>query len=148
MHLSRQFGTFLLVGGLSAVVNFLSGAAVRLVSTSALAYGVSLVVGMVVGTVVSFFLNRHFTFRVSDEPAGPQAIRFALVAVGAIVIAAVFGEVVLAIWGLAGSPWMTRATVEALAHVGAIGLNTIYGFVAMKFFALKRASPTAPLPRR
>ncbi len=141
---SRQFGTFLLIGGLAACVNFLSGAAVRLVSTTAFAYGVSLVVGMAAGTIVSFYLNRHFTFRVSDEPVGPQAVRFGLVALGAVVLVALFGEAVLALWSLAGSPWLSRATVESLAHVAAIGLNTIYSFVAMKFFALKKAIRVPP----
>jgi hypothetical protein len=31
--------------------------------------------------------------------------------------------------------------MEACAHAATIGVNTVYGFVAMKFFALKRRGP-------
>jgi putative flippase GtrA len=101
---------------------------------------VSVITGMIVGTVLSFFLNRRYTFAVSDEPVGPQAVRFAIAASGAALLALVFAEGTLALWQLAGSPWLTRAGAEGWAHVAAIGLNTVYGFVAMKFFALKRSA--------
>ena len=138
VFVSRQFGVFLVVGALSALVNFLSGAAVRIVSTSAPVYGASIVVGMVAGTVLSFFLNRRFTFAVTGAPAAPQAARFALVAVGAIVLAALFGESILFLWQRLPSPWFSRNAVESLAHVGAIGVNTIYGFLAIKYYAMRQ----------
>jgi putative flippase GtrA len=143
---SRQFVIYLVVGGLSAAANFGSGAAVRLYSTSASVYGASVVTGMIVGTVLSFFLNRRYTFGVSDEPVGPQAVRFGIAASGAALLALVFAEGALALWQLAGSPWLTRASAEGWAHVAAIGLNTLYGFVAMKFFALKRSARAGAMP--
>jgi putative flippase GtrA len=139
----RQFGVYLVAGGGAAAANFAAGASIRLVSTSAVVYGVSVVVGMAVGTVTSFFLHRRFTFLVHDEPAAPQAVRFAMVAAGGVVIALTFAEGVLALWQLAGSPWLSRGVVEALAHAVTIGVNTVYGFVAMKFFALKRRGTRA-----
>lgn len=146
--LTRQFGVFLIVGGLSAAVNFLSGAAIRLVSTSGVVYAISIVVGMFTGSVMSFFLNRRFTFKVDDEPAGPQALRFALASVGAIFLGWAFAEVLFAIWVALGSPWLSRASGESAAHIGAIGLNTLYSFVAMKFFALRRrAHPVEAAPK-
>jgi putative flippase GtrA len=144
---SRQFGVYLLAGLVPTVANFAAGALVRLVSTSALVYGASVVVGYVVGTVVSFFLHRRYTFAVGDEPAAPQAVRFAVVSVGAVVLGLAFAEGVLALWQLAGSPWLSRAAAEALVHVATIGVNTVYGFLAMKFFALKRRTRSpAPSP--
>jgi putative flippase GtrA len=137
----RQFGVYLLAGGGAAAVNFTAGTLVRLASTSALVYGASVVVGMAAGTLVSFFLHRRYTFSVDDEPAAPQAARFALVSVGGVAIALGFAEGVLALWELAGSPWLPRAVMEACAHAATIGVNTVYGFVAMKFFALKRRGP-------
>jgi putative flippase GtrA len=134
----RQFGVYLLSGGGAAAANFATGALVRLASTSAFVYGVSVVLGMTVGTLSSFFLHRRYTFSVHDEPAAPQAVRFTLVAVGGLVIALTFAEALLALWQLAGSPWLSRAVTEAIAHVATIGVNAVYGFLAMKFFALKR----------
>lgn len=139
--LARQFGVYLMNGGVAAVANFLSGELIRAFSESAVVYGASVVIGMAIGTVISFFLHRRFTFAVADEPAAPQALRFSLVTVGGLVIAFVFAEAVLWLWELAGAPWLSRASVQASAHVAAIGLNAVYGFVAMKLFALKRRSP-------
>jgi putative flippase GtrA len=142
----RQLGVYLVAGGGAAAANFAAGALIRLVSTSAFVYGVSVVVGLAVGTVVSFFLHRRYTFSVHDEPAGPQVWRYAMVATGGLVIALTFAEAVLALWQLAGSPWLSRAVVEALAHAATIGVNTVYGFLAMKFFALKRRGTGAVEP--
>jgi putative flippase GtrA len=134
----RQFGIYLVAGGGAAAANFAAGASIRLLSTSAVVYGVSVVAGMAVGTVTSFFLHRRFTFVVHDEPAAPQAMRFVMVAAGGVVIALTFAEGMLGLWHLAGAPWFSRAVVEALAHAATIGVNTVYGFLAMKLFALKR----------
>lgn len=139
--IARQFGVYLLSGGIAAAANFASGELIRAFSSGAFMYGVSVVVGMTIGTVISFFLHRRFTFAVADEPAAPQSVRFAMVTVGGLLIAFTFAEAVLWLWESMGQPWLLRANVEALAHLGAIGLNTVYGFVAMKFFALKRRNP-------
>jgi putative flippase GtrA len=135
---SRQFGVYLLTGAVGMVVNFAAGELLRLFSTSALVYGASVVVGFVTGTVVSFFLHRRYTFAVGDEPAAPQAVRFAMAAAGSIVLGLALAEGMLALWQLAGSPWLSRAAAEALVHIATIGVNTVYGFLVMKFFALKR----------
>lgn len=144
LPLARQFGVYLLSGGVAAVANFATGEVIRAFSESAVIYGASVVAGMAIGTVISFFLHRRFTFAVADEPAAPQAVRYSLVIVGSLLIAFVFAEAVLWLWEAAGGSWPSRGTVQALAHVAAIGVNTVYGFVAMKVFALKRRSPGSP----
>ena len=35
-------------------------------------------IGVLVGSTLTFFLNRHFAFRDHKEPAAPQAVKFAL----------------------------------------------------------------------
>ncbi len=133
---SRQFGVFLVVGGIAAAANFGAGELVRVLFPAS-PIGVSVDVGMIVGTILSFFLNRRHTFAVGDAPMGPQAARFAIVSVGSMVLAFVLAEGLLRLWDLAGAPLVTRGQMENLVHLVAIGVNTIYGFVAMKFFALK-----------
>jgi putative flippase GtrA len=136
---SRQFVVFLLVGGTAALVNFGSGALVRLCWTSYPAYVASVALGFVLGTVVSFFLNRRITFRAGDEAVAPQAIRFGVVAMGAVVVSVAVASLVLWAWELAGQALLARAQVETLGHLGAIGVSTVYNFLAMKFFAFRRA---------
>jgi putative flippase GtrA len=143
LHL-RQFAIYVLVGGGAAVVNFGSGALVRLVSTSAAVYGASVVVGYVAGTVVAFFLHRRYTFSVADEAAGPQAARFAAVAAVGLFLCLIFAEAVLWVWVTAGSPLVSRHLAEDLDHVATIGMNTVYGFLANKFFALRRRDAGGP----
>jgi putative flippase GtrA len=135
---SKQFVVFLLVGGTAALVNFLSGALVRSCWTSYSAYVASVTLGFVLGTVVSFFLNRRFTFTASDEAAAPQAFRFVVVALGSVVLSIAVASLVLWAWELAGRVVLTRAQVESLGHVSAIGVSTVYNFLAMKFFAFRR----------
>jgi putative flippase GtrA len=134
---SKQFLVFLLVGGTAALVNFSSGALVRLYRTSYSAYVASVTLGFMLGTMVSFVLNRRFTFRASDEAVAPQAFRFVVVALGSVVVSVVVASVVLWAWELAGSIALTRAEVESLGHVSAIGVCTVYNFLAMKFFAFR-----------
>ena len=141
---SRQFGIFLVVGGIAAVANLGAGAFMRLFSTSGPVYAASVLLGMAVGTVVSFLLNRRYTFGVSDEPVGPQAVRFAIAALGATILGLAIAEGAFALWQLAGSPWLSRRSAESVAHATAIGLNAVYGYLAMKFFALKRRDHASP----
>jgi putative flippase GtrA len=142
--LPRQIAIFLVVGGSAALANFGTGVLVRLISTSALVYGASVVLGMGVGTVVSFFLNRRYTFAVADQPAAPQAARYALVSIGGVLVTLTVAEAALGLWQLAGAPLLSRTMMEHCAHLAAIGLNTVYTFLAVKFFALKRRGAGAP----
>jgi putative flippase GtrA len=141
--LSRQFSIYLLAGAVPALANFLGGSLVRVISTSRVACDASVVVGYVIGTVVAFFLHRRYTFAVHDEPAGPQAIRFAATAVGALILAVGVADGMLWLWQLLGSPWVSRTLFATGAHVVAIGVNTVAGFLVMKFFALKRRPATS-----
>lgn len=134
---SKQFAVFLLVGGTAAIVNFSAGAVVRVFWTSYAAYLASVTLGFVLGTVVSFVLNRAVTFRAGGEAVAPQAFRFAMVALGAVVISVMVASLVLWAWELAGRVVVTHAQAESLGHVAAIGVSTVYNFLAMKFFAFR-----------
>jgi putative flippase GtrA len=140
LFLSKQFLTFLAVGGTAALLNFLMGAALRLYWTSYAAYVGSVAAGFALGTVVSFVLNRRFTFRVTGEAVLPQAVRFGIITLGSIVVSLVTASALFGLWGLIGRALLTRPQAESLGHLGAIGLSTIYNFLAMKFFAFRRSS--------
>lgn len=129
--------TFLLVGGLAALVNLGAGAAVRGLIESPWAYELRLVVGFAAGTVVSFVLNRQITFAGQQGDLWRQAFRYSVTAVVSIGVASVAGWCSLAVLGLfAGIHWLYDSR-EVLSHLAAIGITTIYNYIAIKYFALR-----------
>ena len=121
---------FLLVGVgntlLSAVLMFL---------LEGLGYWPSTAIAYVAGAVMSFFLNRKFTFQ-SEADMGRSALRFALnVAVCyvlAYAIAQPLGGVILGAMGVEGL-WLERLT-----KLGGMGLYTVLNYFGQRFFAFKK----------
>lgn len=123
---------FLLVGVgntlLSALIMFL---------LERLGYWPSTAIAYVAGAVMSFFLNRRFTFK-SEEDFGRSAVKFALnVAVcyvAAYAIAQPLGGWILGFTGL--SPiW-----VERLTKLGGMGLYTVLNYFGQRFFAFRKSA--------
>lgn len=129
--LNASIPKFLLVGVgntlLSAVLMFL---------LEGLGYWPSTAIAYVAGAVMSFFLNRKFTFR-SEEDFGKSALKFAVnVAVCyvlAYAIAQPLGGLVLGAVGLEGV-WLERLT-----KIGGMGLYTVLNYFGQRFFAFKKA---------
>lgn len=121
---------FLLVGVgntlLSAVLMFL---------LEGLGYWPSTAIAYVAGAVMSFFLNRRFTFQ-SEETLGRSAVKFALnVAVCYVVaysIAQPLGGWLLGAIGLSGV-WLERLT-----KLGGMGLYTVLNYFGQRFFAFQK----------
>lgn len=130
--LDASIPKFLLVGVgntlLSAVLMFL---------LENLGYWPSTAIAYVAGAVMSFFLNRSFTFQ-SEEAVGRSAVKFALnVAVCYVLaysIAQPLGEKVLGAMGFTGV-WLERLT-----KVGGMGLYTILNYFGQRFFAFQKRS--------
>ena len=130
--LDASIPKFLLVGVgntlLSAVLMFL---------LEDLGYWPSTAIAYVAGAVMSFFLNRKFTFQ-SRETMGRSAVKFALnVAVCYVLaysIAQPLGGLVLGAMGLTGV-WLERLT-----KIGGMGLYTILNYFGQRFFAFQRRS--------
>ena len=121
---------FLLVGVgntlLSAVLMFL---------LEDLGYWPSTAIAYIAGAVMSFFLNRKFTFQ-SEAEVGKSALRFALnVAVCYVLaysIAQPLGGMILGALGMEGL-WLERLT-----KLGGMGLYTILNYFGQRFFAFKK----------
>ena len=128
--LDASIPKFLLVGVgntlLSAVLMFLM---------EDLGYWPSTAIAYVAGAVMSFFLNRKFTFR-SRETMGRSAAKFALnVAVCYLLaysIAQPLGGMVLGAMGYTGV-WLERLT-----KIGGMGLYTILNYFGQRFFAFRK----------
>lgn len=128
--LDASIPKFLLVGVgntlLSAVLMFL---------LEDLGYWISSAIAYVAGAVMSFFLNRRFTFK-SQESLGASAVKFAvnvaLCYVLAFAIAQPVGGWILGFFGVAGI-WQERLT-----KLGGMGLYTLLNYFGQRFFAFRK----------
>lgn len=128
--LDASIPKFLLVGVgntlLSAVLMFL---------LEDLGYWASSAIAYVAGAVMSFFLNRSFTFK-SREALGASAVKFAvnvaLCYVLAFAIAQPLGGWLLGVFGVEGI-WLERLT-----KLGGMGLYTLLNYFGQRFFAFRK----------
>ncbi len=122
---------FLLVG----VGNTLLSAVLMFV-LEPLGYWPSTAIAYVAGAVMSFFLNRKFTFK-SEEDFVKSAVKFAVnVAVCYLLaysIAQPLGKLILGALGVEGI-WLERLT-----KIGGMGLYTILNYFGQRFFAFKKS---------
>jgi putative flippase GtrA len=127
---------FLASGAVAAAANIASRFAFRLFCS----FQASVVLAFAVGTVVSFLLNRDYTFRARGEPARVQAPRFALIALVGIPLAGWLAqEALTALESIGAGSAMGKPAEEAAAHVFALAAVTVYNYLAMKYFSFRRA---------
>lgn len=135
--LNRRFATFLVFGGLAAVVNLAVGRTLYTVPSFAtqMPYWMAVVIGSASGLLVNFTLNYAFNFRYQGRSAVAQLRTFVVVALGGVGLMALIAQAVLqmAHWiglddGIGLFGW--HVSTQFLAHVLATGLVTFYSFVA------------------
>ena len=78
--MTRQFIFFILTGGFSAVVNFLS----RIIYNQWLGFSTSVTMAYITGMIVAFILAKLFVFKKSEQSIHRSAIFFVLVNLFAI----------------------------------------------------------------
>jgi putative flippase GtrA len=132
--ISKQFLRFLLVGGIAGLANFLSRFAFQIFFS----YTLSVALAFSFGTVISFILNRSYTFAAYDEKAMIQFIKFILIAIVGIALAAVIAWLGMVIYKALKIGLVNEKQMESIAHIIAIFLITFYNFLAMKYFSFKR----------
>lgn len=99
-----------------------------------LGYWPSTAIAYVAGSVMSFFLNRSFTFQ-SKAPFWPSALKFA-VNVAICYVIAYSAAQPLAQWVL-GRTALPPLWVERLAKLGGMGLFTLLNYFGQRFFAFR-----------
>jgi len=132
LYLSRQFGRFLLAGGLAALVNWVSRFAFNLV----MSYAAAIVAAFAVGMTVGFVLNKRYVFPYGQRPVAAEMSFFVLFNLAAFpitwVIAYVLGE-----WLLPGL--MPRQLALALGHGCGVAVPALLNFVLHKFITFRGA---------
>jgi putative flippase GtrA len=96
------------------------------------------VLAFTVGTVISFILNKTFTFRAYSEKTAVQSAKFAVVAVGGYFLAVITAFLTIKIYEVLGISLITLQTAEKFAQAIAIGFVTVYNFLAMKYFSFNK----------
>jgi len=128
--IDKSIPKFLLVGVgntlLSMVLMFL---------LEGLGYWPSTAIAYVAGAVMSFFLNRHFTFH-SEETLLRSAVKFAVNVAVCYVIAYALAQPIAG-WVL-GSTGIAPVWQERLTKLGGMALYTILNYLGQRFFAFQK----------
>ena len=120
-----EFGRFLVFGGISAMVNWLS----RMGYSHFMPFGIAVVVAYVTGMAVAFVLFRTFVFPQVAKPIGQQIVWFVLVnfaGVTQVWLASMF--LVTFLFPLVGFRWYA----EAIGHGISICLPAISSYFGHK----------------
>ncbi len=127
--LSRQFAGFLAVGGLAALLHWLS----RVLLSALMPYSAAVALAYVVGMSVAFVLNSYYVFPTSDKPVARQARDFVAINL------AFFPVVWVIAMGL--NQFLPRIGIvqyaEEVAHALAISLPVLATFLLYKFYAFR-----------
>lgn len=112
--------------GIGSAIDFLTFGA--LVKFGGMYYVLARAIGAAVGAVTNFNLNRHWTWRTGHTSLGPEAIRYAVVSAGSLILNT-FGT-----WLLTENsnltPLMSALVVSLVVALG-------YNFIMHKLFVFK-----------
>ncbi|MBV8753810.1 MAG: GtrA family protein [Hyphomicrobiales bacterium] len=132
LYVSRQFGWFLLAGGIAALANWLS----RFVFNLFMTYGEAIAAAFAVGMAVAFVLNKRYVFPYSRRPLVAEMsyfVLFNLVAFPVVwAIAYLLGERILP--GV-----LPRQFALAFGHGCAVAVPALVNFVLHKSITFRGA---------
>ena len=99
-------------------------------------FALAITVGALVGIGVNFALSRRFVFSPDRRPAQEQLLSFMAISLTTLGLRLVVAYALVALLSPPLMSWTSLlpvpAPAERLAHFGAVGLVTIYSFLALK----------------
>ena len=99
-------------------------------------FTLAIAMGAFAGMSVNFALSRRFVFKPDKRPAHRQFASFILVSVTTLALRLCVAYALMALFALPFMAWVGALPVDApaerLAHLGAVGLVTVYSFLAHK----------------
>jgi putative flippase GtrA len=135
-----EFGRFLVVGAVAALVNLLSAWGYRMLfNRTPFYFEASVALGFSAGTVVSFLLNKIFTFRANAGKTRKQALKFGLISIVSVAISTVVAHLIF--MGCMILPKIAGNThrVESIAHLLTIGVMAVFNYFAIKHVAFAKS---------
>ena len=100
-----------------------------------LGYWISTAIAYIVGAVISFFLNKKYTFK-SDEKLWKSAVKFAVSVAVCYMIAYSVAKPFMA-WALSQTG-ISFIWTERITKIFAMGLYTIINYLGQKFVAFNK----------
>ena len=126
---TRQFVSFVLVGGISAFLHWLA----RIALSYWVSFPVAVFLAYGVGMAVAFTLNALYVFPDATGSRATQGRNFVLTNLGFLPV--VWGVALLAEWVF--GHWLPQRIAEAAAHGVAVVTPMFATFLIYKFFAFK-----------
>ena len=105
-----------------------------------LGYWPSTAIAYAAGAVMSFFLNRHFTFR-SQETLLRSSVKFAINVAVCYVVAYALAQPIAG-WVL-GNTGLSLLWQERLTKLGGMALYTVLNYFGQRFFAFQKKREAA-----
>jgi putative flippase GtrA len=137
-----EFGRFLTSGGLAAAVNLASAWTCRsAVGPGRFVLEISVVVGFMMGTVTSFFLNRSFTFRINQGNMSRQFRRFFAVGVVSSLIAAILAHFIASLLQWLADLAHVESSVHGAAHGATIAIMAVANYFLIRDVAFMHDRP-------
>lgn len=127
-----EFFQFLMVGGFSAGVNFIS----RIGFSELASYRYSIILAYLVGMITAFLLSKHYVFEKSGRPFKDELTDFTIVNIIAVI------QVWLISVGLAEYffPYINFSFYpEEIAHLIGLGIPVISSYFGHKYFSFRKA---------
>ena len=125
----KSFIIFLLVGGINTLVS-----AVLMFLLEKTGYWVSTVVAYAVGAVISFFLNKKFTFK-SEGKTTKSAVKFIINVAVCYIIAYSVAQPLATL--ILSATSLSPLWIERVAKLFGMGLYKLINYFGQKFFAFK-----------
>lgn len=130
----HPFFRFLIVGLVNTMVGLSS--MYILLHAAGLSYWLSTFIGNSIGAVVSYFLNKTFTFK-SNAPVGKSALRFMIVILGCYFISYYLGKQ-FTNWALDQVSFISSSYKTDIAVLFGTGLYTISNYFGQKVFVFSK----------
>ena len=129
--LDVTFGRFVLVG----IVNTLVGTTVMFVAYNALHfnYWVSSALNYIIGSIVSYFLNKYFTFQNKEKSVKQVAMFIVNITICYLLAYGLAKPVV--VWILCGQ---TKSVQDNLSMLVGMGAFVIFNYLGQKVFVFKK----------
>ena len=125
----KSFILFLLVGGINTLVS-----AVLMFLLEKKGCWVSTIIAYAVGAVISFFLNKKFTFK-SEGNTGKSAAKFIINVAVCYMIAYSVAQPLATL--ILSATSLSPLWIERIAKLFGMGLYTLINYFGQKFFAFK-----------
>ncbi|MFD1343074.1 GtrA family protein [Litorisediminicola beolgyonensis] len=140
-----MFRRFLLCSGTAALVNLAAGFLFYGVFglDGPVTYPLSVAMAFAAGMVVSFVLNRRYTYEASGRSIWVELRDFFGVSIGGLVITTALATLINRSLTELGAEFVPLGT-ESFAHICAVGLTAIYSFIAHKRISFRKAESHPP----